>query len=168
MEETWKLLNNVVEKGDKYSISTIGNVRNNVTGKVLKHHIMPKGYHTVALCQNGKAKNYLVHRLIALAFIPNPENKSEVDHIDIHKDNNTLFNLRWANHAQSQLNIHKKPGCSSKYKGVTWCKREKRWYASIKKDGKNKHLGIFDDEIQAAKCWDAHIYSEFQTPNFPK
>lgn len=53
------------------------------------------GYLTVTLCKNGKHKNCTIHRLVAQAFIPNPENKGTVNHIDGDKHNNNVFNLEW-------------------------------------------------------------------------
>lgn len=66
-----------------------------IRGKIIKHTINNKGYHTVDLYKNGVSKRYLVSRLVAQAFIPNPDNLPEVDHIDENKDNNYVGNLRW-------------------------------------------------------------------------
>jgi len=52
-------------------------------------------YMVVTLCENGKRRNYSIHRLLALVFIPNPENKSHVNHIDSDETNNNLDNLEW-------------------------------------------------------------------------
>lgn len=54
------------------------------------------GYFIVTLCSNGKRKNKRVHRLLAEAFLPNPENKELINHIDGNKKNNKLSNLEWA------------------------------------------------------------------------
>lgn len=59
---------------------------------ILRHQLSQKGYAVVRLCNNKKA---LVHRLVAIAFIPNPNNKPEVNHIDHNKTNNRLENLEW-------------------------------------------------------------------------
>lgn len=64
-------------------------------GHILKHHINNKGYHMVHLSKNSVSKNYLVSRLVAQVFIPNPNNLPEVDHIDEDKNNNNVSNLRW-------------------------------------------------------------------------
>ena len=63
--------------------------------KELKHYKMKTGYMQVGLCKNGKHKRFLVHRLLALHFIPNPENKPCVDHIRGKHMGNSLDNLRW-------------------------------------------------------------------------
>ena len=53
------------------------------------------GYAQVKLCKDGICKNFRVHKLVALAFIDNPENKPEIDHKDMNVTNNTVENLRW-------------------------------------------------------------------------
>ena len=63
--------------------------------KVLKPCVYKSGYLYVVLCTGGKRKNHLVHRLVAQAFIPNPGNKLEVNHIDGCKTNNHVSNLEW-------------------------------------------------------------------------
>ena len=58
-------------------------------------HMKINGYHAVNLCINGQERMFKVYRLVASAFIPNPENKPEVNHIDGNKDNNSVTNLEW-------------------------------------------------------------------------
>lgn len=74
------------------------------------------------------------------------------DHKDQNKLNNRRGNLRPATSSQDRAN-RKSPGGSSKFKGVRWHKRDKKWYAYIKFKGKLKHLGCFTDEIVAAKAY---------------
>ena len=58
-------------------------------------HLDADGYQTVKLCSSGKAKEYRVHRLVAIAFIENPMNKPVVNHIDCNRSNNNSTNLNW-------------------------------------------------------------------------
>lgn len=90
--EKWK----AVEKFPKYSVSSHGNVRNNKTSKILKATKDRDGYYRLTLRSEHAYVNVKVHRLVAEAFIPNPDNKPTVDHIDRNRSNNVVTNLRWA------------------------------------------------------------------------
>lgn len=79
-----------------YEVSTKdGKVRNVKTGRILKQYDNGSGYFLVGLYQNGKKKDISVHRLVATAFIPNPDNLPEVDHINRNRHDNSVENLRW-------------------------------------------------------------------------
>jgi hypothetical protein len=88
-----------------YRVSNLGNIKNIVTNKVLKNN-NKCGYLNISLNSNIKKKScFKVHRLVALAFIPNPENKSDVNHKDKNKANNNLENLEWM--TRKENNIHR-------------------------------------------------------------
>lgn len=90
--------NGVVKSLDRYVYHKLKNnklCKHFIKGRVLKHIINNKGYHLVNLCKDGVGKRYLVSRLVASAFIPNPNNYLEVDHINENKDDNSVTNLRW-------------------------------------------------------------------------
>ena len=82
-------------KGYDYEISNTGQVRNVKTGRILKQTINRFGYCQVGLCKNGVQKMFRVHRLVAQAFIPNPNNLPEVNHINECKTDNRIDNLEW-------------------------------------------------------------------------
>ena len=81
---------------ENYLIFEDGRVINSLTGKEIKPWKSNKGYLNIKLCKNGKATKFLVSRLVALAYIPNPENKPEVDHINRIRNDNRVDNLRWS------------------------------------------------------------------------
>ena len=78
-----------------YAITRDGKVWSYKSKKFLKPGLIRDGYHRVNLCKNGKKKNYLIHRLVAEAFIPNPDNLPQVNHKDEDKSNNCVDNLEW-------------------------------------------------------------------------
>lgn len=95
---TWKKIDGF----EHYSISVDGQVRNDSTLKVLKPCLNNKGYFMVNLWSNNKGSMRLVHRLVALAFIPNHENKPCVNHIDGNPRNNGIENLEWCTYSENQ------------------------------------------------------------------
>lgn len=94
MKEEWKIIKGF---GDKYLISSLGRIKNINTGNVLTNRPNKSGYLRVPLRFNGKTKDLFVHKLVAAAFIYNddPVNKTQVNHIDFNKNNNTVDNLEW-------------------------------------------------------------------------
>ncbi|QEM43271.1 HNH endonuclease [Bacillus phage Chotacabras] len=95
MAEIWKSLDGIIDCGGNYIVSTYGNVKNATAGNDLSLQVSPHGYNR-AMLHNGKnRKNVFVHRLVALAFIPNPDNKPQVNHKDGNKLNNKVSNLEW-------------------------------------------------------------------------
>lgn len=106
--EIWKDIPNYV---GKYQISSLGRLKSTVNKnhRIKKSHPCKKGYHRVELAdgKRGVKTSYAVHRLVAEAFIPNPENKSEVNHKDSIRHNNVLENLEWVTHSENQQHAYK-------------------------------------------------------------
>lgn len=104
MEEIWKDIPNYE---GYYQVSNLGNVRSLdrilekgkhtfcSKGKQLSIVLSPHGYYNIWLYKEKKVKKHFVHRLVAQAFIPNPENKPFINHIDGHPTNNNVTNLEW-------------------------------------------------------------------------
>ncbi|AMW61980.1 hypothetical protein DNAM5_236 [Bacillus phage Vinny] len=97
----WINLNTIVENGANYSVSSDGEVRNDKTGRILKQGVA-RGYNIVVLFNNCRGKTLTVHKLVALAFIPNPLNKPQVNHKDGNKLNNSVNNLEWVTKSENQ------------------------------------------------------------------
>ena len=110
--------------------------------------LRPDGY--VQLSINGF--NMLMHRIIAECFIPNPECKPQVDHINGDKADNRASNLRWATNKENMKGFQiKRKGATSKYRGVNWHNKKKKWHSRFQlENGIQKHVGYFDDEEEAA------------------
>ena len=100
-DEVWKDFNG-------YHVSNFGRVKSFKRGKqmILKPMVDKKGYLSVALYKDGVRKYFYVHRLVARAFIPNPENKREVNHIDGHPLNNHVSNLEWCTQSENRQHAY--------------------------------------------------------------
>ena len=165
MQEEYK----TVDDFEEYEISNFGNVRKVSTGEDIKQSIY-KEYLRVDLFKNwGRydmiQKTIDVHRLVALAFIPNSMNKRIVDHIDRDKLNNHIVNLRWATHSENGMNRSAPKNSTSGQTGVTFDKKSRKWRVKISIDGKEKHIGYyqtFDEAVIVRKEQEAIHYKEFQ------
>lgn len=91
MVEEWK----TIKDFDKYEISNLGIIRNKKTKIIRKQSNHKDGYKRIVLFKDNKYYIKSVHRLVALTFIPNPNNYDSVDHINGDKSNNTINNLQW-------------------------------------------------------------------------
>lgn len=140
-DEIWEDLGNVkgVEEFKGYQISNYGRVRDTKNGKNeilnLSYCI---GYKQVFLENiEGVQKSKLVHRLVAMAFIPNPGELPEVNHIDFSRDNNLVDNLEWCTHSDNMLHFRKhNPGvCTGKTGDRKLTEKEvKKIYNLLKQD----------------------------------
>jgi len=92
------------DENTKYSISSYGNIRNDITGLILKPFKNHDDYLVITLYHKGKKYLRRINILVAKAFIPNPLNKPTVNHKDGIKTNNYVYNLEWATY--SEQNIH--------------------------------------------------------------
>lgn len=169
--EVWK---DVPDFEGHYQISNFGRVRSILTSqgtyreRLRKTYLDRNGYENVDLWKLNKQYKQLVHRLVAKAFIPNPENKPTVNHIDGIKHNNVLSNLEWVTQSENlvhaaETGLIDKEACKkrmlgtrsknskSSYHNVSYDNSRNKWIASIKIDRKTTGSKRFDNEIDAAK-----------------
>ena len=161
-----------------YEVSNFGNVKR-VSNMPYKHknreYIKPylnnKGYMCINLYKNSKVHKFQVHRLIAVYFLPNPNNLPEINHIDGNRLNNDIDNLEWCTRQQNMqhawdtglfINRHanasiKRKKSTSKYIGVSWSKQRQRWCVYVGFNKKHYGVGRFINEIDAAIAYDNFI-----------
>mgnify|MGYP003661560943 CR=1 FL=1 len=123
------------------------------------HPVVNKGgYSVINLSKEGKIKMFLIHRLVAINFIPNPENKPCVDHKDNIRTNNKLSNLRWVTVKENNMNSLKSKGVCYR---TTEGKRKKRWEAYWRVEGKKKCKCFLTEEeaLQHRKLMVKKYYS---------
>ena len=171
INEIWK---DVVGFEGRYMVSDLGNVKSIVTnhGKPTDKQVIKRvrsktcDYHYVQFWRKDKPTHKAVHRLVAEAFIPNPENKPTVNHLDGNKHNNAVDNLEWATHSENHKHafatglrsvedcrnrmIGKVFGKASNYRYVYFDKSRDRWKTSIKANGKVQYQKRHTTELEAA------------------
>ena len=90
-----------------YEINENGEVRNKLTGNYIKGDINNAGYYRVCLYHKSKRQRFFRHRLVAQLFIPNPNNYTEVNHIDGDKSHNFKENLQWCDRVFNEREAHR-------------------------------------------------------------
>lgn len=152
--EQWKTISGY----PAYEISNTGRIRRCVStsnrsqvGFEPQQVVDKKGYLRVALFQNGKRRYLSVHRLVASAFLPNPEGLPTVNHKDGNKTHNDVSNLEWANF-ERQI-AHAIDHGLIKADGCYWRESENKWIAQIETGGRKARqcvrLGAFETKEQA-------------------
>lgn len=101
--EEWKVVPEI-DTASQYEVSATGLIRNRLTGRVLVAEVAESGYFRISLLVDGTKKKFYIHRLVAMAYHPNPQQLPCVDHIDQNVQNNTPANLRWCTHQENSLN----------------------------------------------------------------
>lgn len=109
-EEVWR---DIKDYEGLYQISSLGRVRSLdrfdsigrfIKGKMLSYNVDKDGYSCITLCKNGGEKKCKVHRIVAQTFIPNPDNKPCIDHINCERSDNRIENLKWCTHSENLMN----------------------------------------------------------------
>ncbi len=164
MKEIWK---NIIGWEGFYQISSIGRVKSlerkvpfrsgyvHIAERIMNLSLSANGYQSVRFRKNGRGSNgfnNLVHRLIAIAFIPNPNKYSDVNHKNGIRNDNRVDNLEWCNRRENLSHGFKRIGKSSRHIGV--CKRSGgRWESAIWIKNKIVYLGRFSTEKGAANAY---------------
>lgn len=131
-------------------------------------HAIEVGGKRYAATKSGgryRARSVLLHRLLV-----SPDGSKMVDHIDGDGLNCRRSNLRIASASQNQGNRRRNRSGSSRFKGVGWHAGAKKWRARITRDGRVRELGLFVDEADAARAYDAAAreqFGAFAAVNFP-
>lgn len=116
--EQWK----AIENWERYEVSDLGNIRNAKTGRILKPVTRWDGRKYVDLHWNGKRMTASVHRVVAKAFIENPDNKAQVNHINGNPSDNRVENLEWVTNQENQIHAHR----VLKREPSGWCNPRKK------------------------------------------
>lgn len=169
-------------EGYEYQVHRLGLVRNRA-GLVMKDYVNNSGYSCIKLCLgNRKYKAFLVHRLVAAAFVKNrnPEVCNVVNHKDGNKGNNSYSNLEWCTNSENILHarrtglnpynmptVGKKFGTTSQYHGVGFDHVRHKWYSGISHQGRIRYRRRFDTEEEAARHYN-WIIEELSLLNRPK
>ncbi len=138
---TWALSRQKVKKGD-----------------VIGSH-QDQEYHQIMV----KGERYVAHRL-AWLYMTGKWPQDQIDHINQIKSDNRWCNLRECDRSQNQANTKKRSDNTSGYKGVTWSKKDKKWYSQTHIKGKHLHLGVFKCKHQAAIAYNKkamELFGEF-------
>lgn len=157
----------------RYQVSNLGRIRSiqdnhgKYKEQIKSTRISNKGYEYVRLYIKDKGHNVAVHRAVASAFIPNPDNKPTVNHRDGNKRNNHVDNLEWSTYSENLKHAYKtgltnaqhvadrqrgsKIGVTSNFHNVSWDKTRQKWKATLKDKGRMVFQKRFDCEIEAAK-----------------
>ena len=131
-----------------YEVSNLGNVKGKF-GKILKPGLHSRRYLQITICENGNKKNMNVHRLVALCFLENPENKPEVDHINRKKTDNRVENLRWVTGSENTRNTGVHSDNKSGHKHI---------YTTFK-NGCNECWRIYIGYLKIQKCFKKSKYT---------
>jgi hypothetical protein len=130
-----------------YKINRNGDIWSCVYNKMMKPFVCEDGYLKIGLKNDNSRFKRSIHRLLAIQYIPNPDNLPEIDHIDRNKSNNNLENLRWATH---HTNVRNRDFCINR-KGCIYQDVRKDgkvyWKASISVEGKVKQKSSVDREV---------------------
>lgn len=144
---------------DRYIIYEDGRVYSTISNKFLKLGKGSNGYLQCVLRIDGKSINRMIHRLVAEAYIPNPNNKPEVNHIDLNKINNNVDNLEWCTSKENKEHAIK----NGRYLNQSRHMKNKTGYLHNRSievhqyDKNMKYIRSFGSQSEASREQDCHV-----------
>lgn len=149
-----EIFKDVVGQEGRYQVSNLGRVKSLIKkgGKIiiLKPSLNKRGYYYIGLCRGVNGKRITIHRLVCLTFVPNPENKPQVNHKNHIKTDNRVSNLEWVTNRENVTHYFnsknkKFPTCirkfSNKFKVQAWL------------NGKRRYLGMYSTIDEAKQAY---------------
>lgn len=134
-----------IEEATNYEVSNYGNIRNTKSGQILNPGASGNGYKQVSLKmkKNNKFEKRYVHRLVATYWLENPENKREVNHINLDRTDNRVENLEWITSSENQKHKYQNGDYKTSNRKV------------IQMDLENNIIAVFDSVAAAAQVMGA-------------
>ena len=154
----------IYDDGRVWSKERKDSMGRNSGGEFMKFGDNGNGYYNVRLCKDSKYKCLYIHRLIAEHYIPNPENKRCVDHINGIRNDNRIENLRWATDAENQHNRKKQSNNKTGFRSIYFNKERQLFVSRIKINHKQIHLGYYATAEEASAVYEAkakEVFGEF-------
>ena len=156
MEEIWRSIDGYE---GLYEISNMGRVKTYRSNKVLKNSVRPRGYLFVTLYNGGTHKSHSIHRLVAQAFISNPNNYPIINHKDGNPSNNIVSNLEWCTYSYNEIHKYTVLGYTNHFKGKRHRKESidkmKSWQHAHKRVRGDSPLAKRVKSIENNKCYDS-------------
>ena len=134
--------------GNKYLINKYADVFNTDRGILMKPHLAKHGYYMITLCDKGRRKTYLLHRLVAMTFIRNPKGYPQVNHKDENRINNNVDNLEWCTNRYNS-NYGDKRKRLSEHHSLAGANATKRPVIQCDMDG--RIIASYESQTEASK-----------------